>query len=159
VFGVGVNMLLENDINVSFFDEEYVHALKDLNKEFFDFCIKYPDIKILKRIDKFLYDKIDTDALKVYYHEDVTNETYVKFYREMLDSEQIKEGKVHGTLTISKDMALAFMKKPSYFLPGYNTGIINKNNDSEVTTKIATNLFGLDAIFYCRMILLIYMIL
>lgn len=151
VFGVGVNMLLENDINVSFFDEEYVHALKDLNKEFFDFCIKYPDIKILKRIDKFLYDKIDTDALKVYYHEDVTNETYVKFYREMLDSEQIKEGKVHGTLTISKDMALAFMKKPSYFLPGYNTGIINKNNDSEDIAKGKRNILDRSLLTICNM--------
>lgn len=135
VFGVGINMLLENNINVSFFDKEYVQSLKDLNKEFFEFCRKYPDIKILKRIDKFLYDKIDVEALKVYYHEDVSNETYVKFYREMLDSEQIKEGKVHGTLTISKEMALAFMKNPSYFLPGYNTGIINKNNNTDDFAK------------------------
>ena len=135
VFGIGVNMLLENGVNVSFFDENYAQELKDLNKDFFDFCRKYPDINILKRIDKFLYDKIDIDALEVYYHENISNETYVKFYREMLDSEQIKEGKVHDTLTISKDMALAFMKKPSYFLPGYNTGLINKNDDSEDTAK------------------------
>ena len=129
VFGTGINMLLEKGINITFFKDEYVQELKKLNEEFFNFCKEYPDYKILKRVDHFLKDKIDEDALEVYYpKEEINDEIYIKFYRDMIDSKQIKEGKIDGTLTISKEMALAFARKPSYFLAGYNAGIINKTN-------------------------------
>ncbi len=129
VFGTGINMLLEKGINVTFFKDEYVQELKKLNEEFFNFCKEYPDYKILKRVDHFLKNKIDEDALKVYYNlTKIHSDIYIKFYRDMIDSEQIKEGKIDGTLTISKEMALAFAKKPSYFLAGYNAGIINNLN-------------------------------
>ena len=127
VFGVGLNMLIEKGINVSFFEKQYVDELNEINKDFFEFCKKYPDIKILKRVDQFLKDKIDEEALKVYYDiEEINDEVYIKFYRERIDS----EGNINGNLRITKEMALAFAKKPSYFIPGYNTGIIDKIGNS-----------------------------
>lgn len=129
VFGCGVNSLLQHGIDVGFYDKIYSEKLRKLNEDFFLFCQKYPDIKILKNVDRFLNEHIDEEALKIYYGIDkVTNETYIRFYREMIACNQIEEGNINGTIKVSKELALAFMKKPSYFLGGYNFGIIIRNN-------------------------------
>ena len=129
VFGCGVNSLLKNGIDVKFYDKKSRDKLQEINKDFFDFCQHYPDISLLKRVDKFLKNYIDEEALKIYYKiQKVTDETFIQFYREMIASNQITEGNLNGSIQISKELALAFTKNPSYFIPGYNFGIIIRNN-------------------------------
>lgn len=135
VLGRGVNYLLEHGVEIKFFDASFKDELNALNKEFFEFCKNSNDVKLIKMVDEQLGKYIDPNAVRLYMRKNFKDdmqeprvEDYVSFYRVMLRKEQIIKGNFDNCVTCTKDFALAFFKKPSLRLSGYNSGIITFNS-------------------------------
>ena len=133
VFGRGVKYLQNKNVDVSFFDISFRRELVELNEDFFSFCNKYPDIKVLKQIDYFFNEFLDKYAIHTFLsgkeqqeYREASKEELIFFYRSMLNNRQIIMGEFPGQLQCAKEFALCFLKKPSSFFPGKSIGLINK---------------------------------
>lgn len=138
VFGRGVKYLSDRKIHVQMFDVSLVDELKKINKDFFDFCEKYPDVKVLKEIDKYFRKCLNLYAVKTYLQNDLDGEykeateyELIDFYRTMLKKNQIYKGSFPGQLLCTKDFALAFLNDPSLFVPGCAVGIVDRTKNKE----------------------------
>lgn len=143
VFGRGVKYLTNNKIQIEFFDTIFYDKLKEINKEFFDFCEKYPDHKVMKEIDSYFRPNLNLFAVNTYLqgnakskYRRATEYELIEFYRIMLKKNQIFRGSFPGQLLCTKDFALAFLNDPSLFVPGCSVSIIDKTKNNNKRTII-----------------------
>lgn len=152
VLGRGINSLIKEGIEIHFFASKYKDRLNELNKDFFDFCKEYPDIKLLKMIEDQIGSHLDYKAIHSYMKSDgdaydeidvIDVDELILFYRKMIRKEQIITGIFDKTISCTKDFVLAFFKKPSDFLCGYNAGIIDKRNQGSERISLDQSLISL----------------
>lgn len=137
VTGVGVNTLLNAGVEVEFYSKNFKDKLYDLNNDFFDFCKKYPDYKLIKKIDDAFKEHLDRDAISKYLGvKKITIDHLLEFYRKMVDKKQIIDGCFPNTVTITNDFALCFLKKPSLFIPGFSINLIDKTTNKSAKARI-----------------------
>ena len=127
ITGLGIKRLLESGASVISYSPDSAEKAKKLNQEFFDSFMSEIDWKTIRDIELFFRGLLDQEAVSAYTSGDnmpLSRDQWVAFFREAVLQKGITEDRICG-FRPSTEFAVAFLSKPSDFVPGFEVVVRN----------------------------------